>query len=110
MMLPRVCRRHLLVAAAVAAVIAGLLGMAGAQADSDRDYVGSAACQSCHEREYRAFSNYAKKNSSFQSIVRLRKELTEEEVRDAISGNLCRCTGYQHIVDAVVLAAEKVGS
>jgi carbon-monoxide dehydrogenase small subunit len=25
----------------------------------------------------------------------------EQEIRDALSGNLCRCTGYQHIVDAV---------
>jgi carbon-monoxide dehydrogenase small subunit len=33
---------------------------------------------------------------------------TEEEIRHAISGNLCRCTGYQHIVDAVKLAAEKL--
>lgn len=32
---------------------------------------------------------------------------TEEEIRLALSGNLCRCTGYQHIVDAVLLAAEK---
>jgi carbon-monoxide dehydrogenase small subunit len=32
---------------------------------------------------------------------------TEEEVRWAISGNLCRCTGYQHIVEAVLFAAEK---
>lgn len=32
---------------------------------------------------------------------------TEEEIRVAISGNLCRCTGYQHIVDAVKIAAEK---
>ena len=32
---------------------------------------------------------------------------TEEEIREAISGNLCRCTGYQHIVDAVKLAAER---
>jgi aerobic carbon-monoxide dehydrogenase small subunit len=29
----------------------------------------------------------------------------EEEIRDALSGNLCRCTGYQHIVDAVQAAA-----
>jgi aerobic carbon-monoxide dehydrogenase small subunit len=29
---------------------------------------------------------------------------TEAEIREAISGNLCRCTGYQHIVDAVLLA------
>jgi carbon-monoxide dehydrogenase small subunit len=33
---------------------------------------------------------------------------TEPEIRDAIAGNLCRCTGYQHIVDAVQLAAEKL--
>jgi carbon-monoxide dehydrogenase small subunit len=30
---------------------------------------------------------------------------SEDEIRHAISGNLCRCTGYQHIVDAVKLAA-----
>jgi carbon-monoxide dehydrogenase small subunit len=33
---------------------------------------------------------------------------TEGEIREAISGNLCRCTGYQHIVDAVKLSAEKM--
>ena len=33
---------------------------------------------------------------------------TELEIRQAISGNLCRCTGYQHIVDAVQLAAERM--
>jgi len=32
---------------------------------------------------------------------------TELEIRQALSGNLCRCTGYQHIVDAVKLAAER---
>ena len=35
---------------------------------------------------------------------------TEEEIREAISGNLCRCTGYQHIVDAVKIASEKMSS
>jgi carbon-monoxide dehydrogenase small subunit len=33
---------------------------------------------------------------------------SELEVREAISGNLCRCTGYQHIVDAALLAAERL--
>ncbi len=33
---------------------------------------------------------------------------TEDEIREAVSGNLCRCTGYQHIVEAVKLAAEKM--
>ncbi len=31
---------------------------------------------------------------------------TREEVVEAISGNLCRCTGYQTIIDAVISAAE----
>ncbi len=34
---------------------------------------------------------------------------TEEEIRQAISGNLCRCTGYQNIVEAVMLAAREGG-
>jgi carbon-monoxide dehydrogenase small subunit len=33
---------------------------------------------------------------------------TEEEVRWALSGNLCRCTGYQNIVKSVLWAAEKL--
>ena len=32
---------------------------------------------------------------------------SEEEIREAISGNLCRCTGYKHIMDAVKLAADQ---
>jgi aerobic-type carbon monoxide dehydrogenase small subunit (CoxS/CutS family) len=31
---------------------------------------------------------------------------TEEEVREALSGNICRCTGYQNIVDAMLSAAK----
>ena len=30
----------------------------------------------------------------------------ERQIREALSGNICRCTGYQHIVDAVLIAAE----
>jgi carbon-monoxide dehydrogenase small subunit len=33
---------------------------------------------------------------------------TEEEIREALEGNLCRCTGYQNIVRAVENAAEKM--
>ena len=31
---------------------------------------------------------------------------TEDEARDMIAGNLCRCTGYQNIVKSVLRAAE----
>jgi aerobic-type carbon monoxide dehydrogenase small subunit (CoxS/CutS family) len=31
---------------------------------------------------------------------------SEDEVREALSGNICRCTGYQNIVDAMMAAAE----
>jgi aerobic-type carbon monoxide dehydrogenase small subunit (CoxS/CutS family) len=35
---------------------------------------------------------------------------SEDEIREALSGNLCRCTGYQHIVDAAMAAAGKMQS
>ena len=35
---------------------------------------------------------------------------TEEEIRWGISGNLCRCTGYNKIVEAIQYAAEKLNS
>jgi aerobic carbon-monoxide dehydrogenase small subunit len=31
----------------------------------------------------------------------------EREIREALSGNICRCTGYQSIIDGVLLAAER---
>ena len=34
---------------------------------------------------------------------------TEGEIREALAGNLCRCTGYQNIVEAVKLAAGATG-
>jgi carbon-monoxide dehydrogenase small subunit len=34
---------------------------------------------------------------------------TRDEIRHGLEGNLCRCTGYQHIVEAVEYAAKKSG-
>lgn len=34
---------------------------------------------------------------------------SQEEIRHGLEGNLCRCTGYQHIVEAVEYAAKKAG-
>lgn len=36
-------------------------------------------------------------------------QLSESEIREALEGNICRCTGYQDIVDAIIYAAEKMG-
>ena len=45
-----------------------------------------------------------------QDLVLQKKSLTREEIRSHISGNYCRCTGYQAIVDAIeeVIQAEVV--
>ncbi len=41
-------------------------------------------------------------------LLRNNPSPSEQEVREAISGNLCRCTGYQGIVDAALDAAERL--
>lgn len=42
-----------------------------------------------------------------KSLLTLNPKPTKEEIRDGISGNLCRCTGYNMIIDAVEMAAEQ---
>ena len=42
---------------------------------------------------------------TLKAMLREQPDPTEEQVRDAISGNLCRCTGYQNIVAAALDAA-----
>jgi carbon-monoxide dehydrogenase small subunit len=42
------------------------------------------------------------------ALLRKNASPTDDDVRDAIAGNLCRCTGYQRIVDAIQSAAERV--
>ena len=43
-----------------------------------------------------------------QGLLNSNPDPTEEQIRDAIGGNLCRCTGYQQIVEAVELAAKRM--
>ena len=43
-------------------------------------------------------------------FLRDNAEPTEAEVREALSGNLCRCTGYQGMVDAALAAAKRMRS
>jgi len=42
-------------------------------------------------------------------LLRRNPHPTQEEIRKGLEGNLCRCTGYQHIVKAVEWAAQKMG-
>ncbi len=41
-------------------------------------------------------------------LLRENPDPTDEEIREFLSGNLCRCTGYVKIIDAVKLAAERM--
>ena len=41
-------------------------------------------------------------------LLRRNPDPSDDEIREALSGNLCRCTGYQKIFEAVRLAAERV--
>jgi carbon-monoxide dehydrogenase small subunit len=42
------------------------------------------------------------------NLLRARPRATAEEVREALGGNLCRCTGYQNIVKAILAAGRKM--
>ncbi|MBI2861161.1 MAG: (2Fe-2S)-binding protein [Chloroflexi bacterium] len=43
---------------------------------------------------------------SAKALLDENKDPTEDDVRKAIAGNLCRCTGYKKIVEAILVAAE----
>jgi aerobic carbon-monoxide dehydrogenase small subunit len=42
-----------------------------------------------------------------QAFLASGAEATDENIREAIAGNLCRCTGYTKIIDAIALAAKR---
>jgi carbon-monoxide dehydrogenase small subunit len=45
-----------------------------------------------------------------QGLLNTTPHPTDEQIREAIGGNLCRCTGYQQIVDAVKHAAQRLAA
>jgi len=45
---------------------------------------------------------------SAHALLQRNSAPTEEDIREAIGGNLCRCTGYKQIVDAIALAARRL--
>lgn len=56
-----------------------------------RTYVGSTTCLPCHESEYQNFHTYARKSQSFQSVVKMKKGLTPDELQGCYA---CHTTGY----------------
>ncbi|MDQ7786337.1 MAG: cytochrome c family protein [Thermodesulfovibrionales bacterium] len=65
------------------------------QADAKKSisvYVGSDVCKKCHKKEYASFMKYAKKSKSYESIERVKKGLTAEEIRGCYA---CHTTGYE---------------
>jgi aerobic-type carbon monoxide dehydrogenase small subunit (CoxS/CutS family) len=45
---------------------------------------------------------------SVKALLERTKNPTPEDIEEAVSGNICRCTGYNKIVDAIQLAAQKL--
>jgi RecJ-like exonuclease len=73
-----------------------LISLSGWQADKARcsvqpKYVGSEGCKECHSTEYDSFKKFNKKAHSFQSISRLKKGLSEAELKKCYE---CHTTGY----------------
>ena len=64
---------------------------AWAQDTRPNAYVGSDVCIECHEEQYEKFSKYARKSRSFQSVLKMRKGLAADEVKECYA---CHTTGY----------------
>ncbi len=45
-----------------------------------------------------------------EALLRSNENPTKEDIKTAIEGNLCRCTGYQPIVDSILAASEILSS
>jgi len=59
--------------------------------DDPIGFVGSDSCMGCHEQEYENFTKYARKSHSFQSVLKMKKGLTSDEVKACY---MCHTTGY----------------
>jgi hypothetical protein len=62
-----------------------------AENQTDKVFVGSQACQECHDVEYENFTTHAKKATSFESVQVMAKGLTDAEQKECFT---CHTTGY----------------
>ncbi len=76
----------------VAALLPGAWSGTGrAQDGKERSYVGSAACESCHEKEYKSFEQNSKKARSYSSVLLMKKGLTKAEFEGCLK---CHTAGF----------------
>jgi aerobic-type carbon monoxide dehydrogenase small subunit (CoxS/CutS family) len=83
-----------------------IMTVEGLTSDRDRLHPLQEAMRDCHGLQ----CGYCTPGILMTMKVFLEQTSSPDEttIREALSGNLCRCTGYQHIVDAVMLAAERM--
>jgi hypothetical protein len=68
------------------------ISMANENTDNEsKTYIGSKACQECHEDEYSNYLKYSKKAKSFESIKKMEKKLAPDEYQSCFE---CHTTGY----------------
>lgn len=85
--------KHLLFALLIflgIAIINFSLCIAGIKSKTPK-YVGCEVCKGCHRDEFYSFIKYARKSKSFESIERVKKGLTKEEIKGCY---YCHTTGY----------------
>ena len=75
----------------VSVVILVISSLIGGVAVAKKRYVGSKACADCHEEEYNNFTKYAKKARSFDSVMKMKKDLSAQELKGCFK---CHTTGY----------------
>ena len=61
-----------------------------------------------HSFRVTAITDLLNQGVSLSEVLERAPDPSEGEIRDALSGNLCRCTGYQEIVDAALEAAAEL--
>ena len=64
---------------------------ADAKKNADATYVGTAACQQCHDQEHAMFTKHSKKAHSKQNVEKMRSKLTQAELESCYQ---CHTTGY----------------
>jgi len=72
-------------------ISAGFYGICHASDQDNVTYVGTASCKECHEDKYENFKAFAKKATSYESIKKMQKGLTAEEIKGCYA---CHTTGY----------------